>query len=209
MLVSTLEKKLLLKFDYIIGIDEAGRGPWAGPVAIVGFMLSKKNLHKQTIEVDDSKKLTKKNRQLIFKEIAKKSNLFHVVIKDSNTIDECGIGKAIESGISEIIHHFQKTFKKQKLFFLIDGYFKMEFNCNYKLIKKGDSKIYSIASASIIAKETRDNIMYDFSKQYPEYFFEKHVGYGTRLHQKQLQIYGPCPIHRKSFKPIADLLTQN
>ena len=84
--------------------------------------------------------------------------------------------------------------------------FKHKFDCEYELIKSGDRKFYSIAAASIIAKVTRDDIMHYYAKKYPEYGFEKHVGYGTKYHRIQLLKHGPCPIHRRSFKPVAELI---
>jgi len=197
----TFETKLLGKgYDFVIGIDEAGRGPWAGPVSIAAYIFQPA-LH--TIDgIQDSKKISKKKRQEIFsKLINTPENILHVFQKPE-TIDKLGIGKAIEKSIDDIVKKIALKYPKTRNFFLIDGYFKSNFDCEYELVKKGDSKFYSIAAASIIAKVKRDRIMYEFAKKYPQYGFDKHVGYGTKFHRIALNKHGPCPIHRMSFRPI-------
>jgi len=199
------ELKLLNEgYDAIIGIDEAGRGPWAGPVSIVAYIFSLETVALNGVH--DSKLVTPKNRRIIFEKFSKYPDQFIYSHKTSDTIDQLGIGKTIEQSISELVKKIQISLNGMKILFLIDGYFKSKFDCEYELIKSGDRKFYSIAAASIIAKVTRDDIMHYYAKKYPEYGFEKHVGYGTKYHRIQLLKHGPCPIHRRSFKPVAELI---
>ncbi len=204
MFISNYEKLLLKSYDLLVGIDEAGRGPWAGPVAIAGFIITQ-NI-KVIEDIDDSKKLSAQKRLLVFKKLKPYKNNYTVILKSNKTIDKLGIGKTIEFAIEEIIKSISNQFKTKRIKFLIDGYFKKNFEADFELIKKGDSKMYSIASASIIAKVTRDLEMAKLAKTYPNYKFEQHVGYGTKLHRELLEKFGPCPIHRKSYKPISKLI---
>ncbi|MBN1331404.1 ribonuclease HII [Candidatus Dojkabacteria bacterium] len=198
------ETKLISRnYDLIVGIDEAGRGPWAGPVA-VGFFLYLKG--DAIIEgIDDSKSLSSKARGIIFPELISTNDNF-CLLGTSKQIDEIGIGKTIERLIGDGIKKILAGNTDARILFLIDGYFKENFDAEYELIKKGDSKYYVIAAASIIAKETRDNLMRKFAVKFPKYGFEKHMGYGTQYHRQMLQKYGPSEIHRRSFKPVRDFI---
>ncbi len=199
---TTADSKYLEKYDYVIGIDEAGRGPWAGSVAVAAYALSS-NIAPIN-GVHDSKKLTQRERENIYNLLQEDDN-YKIKLGSSSTIDAIGIAGTIEKLIQEIISEINHQYKGNKLF-LIDGVFKQKFECNYLLIKKGDQTFYSIATASILAKVTRDKEMLDYSKFYPEYDFDKHKGYGTKLHYENLLKYGPCDIHRKSFRPISELV---
>ena len=188
--------------DIVVGIDEAGRGPWAGPVA-VGFF----GFNSQSNPIDgvqDSKRLTSKKRAELFPQLINNQIAF-CLLANSVKIDAVGIGKAIEILITDGISRIVTPNKGKRVLFLIDGYFKEVFDAEYELIKGGDGKFYSIAAASIIAKETRDAIMRKYANDYPDYGFEKHMGYGTILHRQMLQKYGACEIHRRSFGPIKRL----
>lgn len=201
------ERKLLKQgYDIVVGIDEAGRGPLAGPVGVAGFIFSNENSTKILKGVQDSKKLIRKKRALIYKRILEKKLEYISKISNAKKIDELGIGKTIEYNIKSIISEISQRYQQQRIYFLIDGYFACKFDCEYEFIKKGDAKFYSIAAASIIAKQERDAVMFEIAKKYPQYGFEKHVGYATKLHRINLKKYGPSDIHRKSFKPVADLL---
>jgi len=174
----------------ICGIDEAGRGPIAGPLVVAGckFIKEIKNLE----EIDDSKKLSEKKREELF-EIIKQNSVYHIVFVDNNTIDEKGLSFAINFALNEI-----KTKIKAKKY-LFDG------NSSFgvkgiETIIKGDSKIKQIAAASILAKVSRDRFMKEISKKYPEYNFEKHKGYITKEHIELIKKHGFCEIHRKSYK---------
>ena len=189
-------------YDLIVGIDEAGRGPWAGPVA-VGFFFYFTGV-TAVDGVNDSKTLNSKSRGQIISPLLEDNRNF-CLLGTPKQIDKLGIGNTIEELISKGIGQIRNREKGRKILFLIDGYFTREFDAKYELVKKGDSKYYSIAAASIIAKETRDNLMLNYAEEFPEYGFEKHMGYGTKFHNLMLEEFGPCEIHRKSFKPVAKL----
>ncbi|MHB8443216.1 MAG: ribonuclease HII [Patescibacteria group bacterium] len=190
MLKSNLEQDLLLKYPNIIGIDEVGRGPLAGPVIMAGYKL----LYNTKINpgVNDSKKLSKVKREVL-NNFLKKEGSYYISIISNDYIDEFGISSAIVKGINEIIINLNPRYT------LIDGYFKEKFDTDYSMVVKGDQTHYSIASASIIAKVKRDEIMDEYSRIYPNYEFEKNVGYGTKKHIELIRSNGICAIHRKSF----------
>ncbi len=190
-------------YDIVVGIDEAGRGPWAGPVAVAAYIYSS---HAPFVSnINDSKKLSSQKRSLLFEHI-KTGNNWRVELGDIAVINSTGIGQTIEVSIKRIVEFINATYQHKRTKIIIDGYFKTEFDCDYDMVKAADSKVYSVAAASIIAKETRDAIMRNYSQTYPVYGFDKHMGYGTKLHAEALQKYGPCPIHRTSFEPIKKLL---
>jgi ribonuclease HII len=201
-------------YDAVIGIDEAGRGPWAGPVSIAAYIFSMDS--KILNGVNDSKKLSRQKRESIFNEIettdlshsSGKQNYLCELIS-STEIDSIGVGIVIERSIQSLMDQIIEAMANKNLIFLIDGYFKKKFNAEFKLVKGGDAKHYSIGAASIIAKHKRDLMMYEFASLYPEYGFDKHVGYGTVLHRMALEKYGTCPIHRYSYKPVAKIAKQS
>lgn len=179
-------------FEVICGIDEAGRGPLAGPVYAAAVILPKGHIIEG---VNDSKKISEKKRDLLFDKI----------------IDECvcySIGTASEQEIDEI-NILQATFLAMRRavegleikpdIALVDGNKKPGLDIAEQTIVKGDSKSANIAAASIIAKVSRDRYMLEMAEKYPEYQFEKHKGYGTKLHYEMLEKYGISPIHRKTF----------
>lgn len=179
-------------FEVVCGIDEAGRGPLAGPVYAAAVILPKGHIVEG---VNDSKKISEKKRNLLFDKI----------------IDECvcySIGTASEQEIDEI-NILQATFLAMRRavagleikpdIALVDGNKKPGLDIAEQTIVKGDSKSANIAAASIIAKVSRDRYMLEMSEKYPEYQFEKHKGYGTKLHYEMIEKYGISPIHRKTF----------
>lgn len=179
-------------FEVVCGIDEAGRGPLAGPVYAAAVILPKGHIVEG---VNDSKKISEKKRNLLFDKI----------------IDECvcySIGTASEQEIDEI-NILQATFLAMRRavagleikpdIALVDGNKKPGLDIAEQTIVKGDSKSANIAAASIIAKVSRDRYMLEMSEKYPEYQFEKHKGYGTKLHYEMIEKYGVSPIHRKTF----------
>lgn len=178
---------------YICGIDEAGRGPLAGPVVVASVIMPQDSMIEG---VNDSKKISEKKREKVYEEIIKEAISYGVGIIDENKIDEINILQATKLGLTNSI----KELKVIPDIILVDALRGIN-TCNipYKSIIKGDSLSYSIAAASIIAKVTRDRIMLEYDKMYPEYGFEKHKGYGTAKHILAIQEYGICPIHRKSF----------
>lgn len=181
----------------VCGIDEAGRGPLAGPVVVAAAVFSNEN----RIEgVRDSKKLSTVQRDVLFEKIIASVFEYHVEIIDPQTIDEINILKATMLGMEKCI----KALKSGPNLFLVDGnYFKLNGNyqnlLNYKTVVHGDDIHYEISCASILAKVTRDRLMDELHKLYPVYGFDTNKGYGTKKHISAIKNYGITPIHRKSF----------
>lgn len=176
----------------IAGIDEAGRGPLAGPVVVAGVIMPLGN--NDIIEgVNDSKKLSAKKRDLLYDKIMEKAIEVQVAVIDSETIDRDNILNATKGGMTRCIEGFKQVDRV-----LIDAV-KLDSNVPTLSIIHGDALSYSIAAASIVAKVTRDRLMQDYHRKYPQYNFAKHKGYGTAEHIRLLKEYGPCPIHRRTF----------
>lgn len=177
-------------YKYIAGIDEAGRGPLAGPVVVASVIMP---LDCPIEGIDDSKKLSAKKRELLYDKIVEQAIDIHVAVVSEKVIDQINILNATKQGMLECI-----TGLKQVDCVLIDA---VKLNVDVKTVSiiHGDSLSYSIASASIIAKVTRDRLMLEYDKQYPQYNFAKHKGYGTAEHIKLLKEHGACPIHRRTF----------
>ncbi len=198
------EKKLhRLGYKKIVGLDEAGRGPLAGPVIAAAVIIRQISNLKSTIsQIKDSKKLTPKKREELYEILTKTRAIKWGTGKTSEkVIDKINIKNAAELAMFRAI----QKLKKSPDFLLIDGKYlknKKLKKIKYKLIIKADEKVLSCAIASIIAKVTRDKIMRRYHKKYPRYGFDKHKGYPTKLHKKMLKKYSPCEIHRKSFRPI-------
>lgn len=175
---------------YIAGIDEAGRGPLAGPVVVAGVIMPLDDIIEG---VNDSKKLSEKKRDKLFDLIMQKAIDVQVAVIDHQQIDQLNILSATKLGMMQCINGFVNVDHV-----LIDAV-KLETAVPTTSIIHGDALSYSIAAASIVAKVTRDRLMVEYDKQYPQYNFAKHKGYGTKEHITLLQQYGPCPIHRKTF----------
>ena len=180
-------------YNYICGIDEAGRGPLAGPVVVAAVIMPKDSMIEG---VNDSKKVSEKKREKLYELIIEEAISYSVGIVDQNEIDRINILNATKAGLTEAV----RTLKVKPELILVDALTNID-TCGvpYQSIIKGDAKSYSIAAASIIAKVTRDRIMREWDKVYPQYGFEKHKGYGTKQHTQALLEYGACPIHRKTF----------
>lgn len=193
------ERKLKAKgFNLIIGVDEAGRGPLAGPVVAAAVLLKKARFINR---IDDSKKLTSLAREHAFKEISKKS-IFGIGIIDEKTIDRVNILQATLMAMEEAVNSLIKKISSsqyRRVHIIVDGNMKLNIAFPYRSIIGGDGKSKSIAAASILAKVTRDRIMKAYHKFYPEYGFAKHKGYPTAQHRAILKKLGPSRIHRKSF----------
>lgn len=191
-------KAASLGHSVIAGLDEAGVGPWAGPVVASAVIIRGELLEAR---VDDSKKLTPKMREKAFDCIIE-SFFVGVGIVDNETIDEVNIFEATRIAMEKAL----RALETSPDYLLIDGRVKLDVKQPAMNIIGGDGKSYSIACASIISKVTRDRIMEDYDKRYPQYGFKRHKGYGTKEHQEALETFGPCPIHRKSYSPIKRLL---
>lgn len=187
----------------ICGIDEAGRGPLAGPVVVASVIMPEDSMIEG---VNDSKKVSEKKRENLYEKIIEEAIAYGVGIVDQNEIDKINILNATKEGLTTCIKELEKDLKnKQREFekpeiILVDALTKIDTDgISYRSIIKGDSKSYSIAAASIIAKVTRDRIMRQWDEVYPEYGFGKHKGYGTATHIAAIKEYGLCPLHRKTF----------
>jgi len=181
----------------LCGIDEAGRGPIAGPLVIVGCILG-----NQINQLDDSKKLSEKKRNTLYK-IIKNNAKIYIYTADNKKIDSLGISKCIKEGLLEIKEYFKNDTNN----FLFDG------NSNFavdgiKTLIKADSKVKAVSAASIIAKVYRDNIMLKLHNLHPQYNFKKNKGYGTKEHINAIKKYGYCEVHRVSFK-LKELLQES
>ena len=184
---------------FIVGIDEAGRGPLAGPVCVgaVGINLKNKNEKLKTLEViKDSKKLSAKKREEWFR-ILQESPEFecHHVFVSHTAIDYFGIRKAVLFGVEKVLERFSQ--KPDMV--LMDGSLNAPEEYNQETIIKGDEKIPLISAGSIIAKVSRDRVMMNMHKKYPQYCFNEHKGYGTKKHFEKIIEHGFCEIHRKTF----------
>lgn len=184
---------------YIAGIDEAGRGPWVGPVCAAAVIFDQ-NTHLP--EINDSKKLTETKREELFTLICEKSLCYGIGFSSAEEIDEINILQATFKAMKQALS--QLSIKPNHL--LIDGNKRLKTNIPETPVIKGDSLSQSIAAASILAKVSRDRLMIDLEKKYPQFQFSKHKGYGTKQHQEELKKYGPIPEHRKSFKPVRGYL---
>jgi len=185
----------------IAGIDEAGRGPLAGPVVSAAVVLP------ETFsigDVDDSKKLTPKKRADLFPRIQEAALAVGVGVVDVETIDRINILQAALLSMAKAVGNLAI----QPDYLLIDGPFQIPLDLPQNTLPKGDSLSISIAAASIIAKVTRDRMMVDFDRTYPEYGFSKHKGYPTKAHRAAIRKLGCSPIHRKTFKGVKEYLTE-
>ena len=171
----------------LCGIDEAGRGPFAGPMVVAGVIL------KNDIDgLNDSKKISEKKREKLF-DIIKDNSDYHIVFTSNEDIDKYGLSLCIKNSILEIMDHLDTSN------FLMDGNTTYHID-NLKCKIKADATIKEVSAASILAKVSRDRFMIDISCQYPQYNFHKHKGYGTKAHIDAIIKFGYCDIHRRSFK---------
>lgn len=179
--------------EYICGIDEAGRGPLAGPVVVAAVIMPKDSMIEG---VNDSKKVSEKKREALYDIITNEAISYSIGIIDQKEIDRINILNATKEGLTTAIQGLEV--KPDRI--LVDALQGID-TCGvpYTSIIKGDAKCYSIAAASIIAKVTRDRIMRQWDELYPMYGFEKHKGYGTKMHIDAIREYGICPLHRHSF----------
>ena len=183
------------KNQYVIGIDEAGRGPLAGPVVVAGVIFP---IGYDSKDIYDSKKLSLKKREELYKVILEDALYYNIQIVDEKEIDKYNIYQATKMANERIV-------LDSKCQVVLTDAMKLQLE-NYTVypIIKGDQKSCSIAAGSILAKVTRDHIMDEYDAIYPQYGFKKHKGYPTKAHLQALQQYGPCPIHRFSYGPVME-----
>jgi len=179
-------------FHCVCGVDEAGRGPLAGPVYAAAVILPE---YEIIPGLNDSKKLTDKRRRELFPVICDKAVAYGIGIASADEIDEINILQATFLAMSRAIN----SLPVKPDIALIDGNRAKDFGIPVKTVVKGDSLSASIAAASILAKVSRDDDMLNSAIEYPQYHFDVHKGYGTKLHYEALEKYGPCPIHRRTF----------
>ena len=202
--IKKIEEELYLKGTTSIArIDEARRGPLAGPVVVACVVMPRDSMIEG---VNDSKKVSEKKREKLYEEIIKEAIGYGVGIMSQEEIDRINILNATKEGLTTAIKELERDLKEKNRNFdkpeiiLVDALTKIDTDhIPYKSIIKGDAKSYSIAAASIIAKVTRDRIMRQWAEVYPMYGFEKHKGYGTAMHISAIKEYGLCPLHRRSF----------
>lgn len=202
--IKKIEKGLYEKgVKSICGIDEAGRGPLAGPVVVASVIMPENSMIEG---VNDSKKISEKKRELIYEQIIEEAIAYGVGIINQDEIDKVNILNATKEGLTTCIKALEKDLQDKNRGFdkpeiiLVDALTKIDTDgISYRSIIKGDAKSYSIAAASIIAKVTRDRIMRQWDEVYPQYGFIKHKGYGTAAHIAAIKEHGLCPLHRRSF----------
>lgn len=193
---------------WIIGIDEAGRGPVAGPLTVGLVMMRRHHIEQVQAKlplVRDSKKLSPGKRESVLEDAheleADGTIIVRTIFTDAQAIDEQGVGQclylAIQDGLDELIEY--TGVDPKSIFVYLDGALKAPQNLRQQTVKGGDNKIFSIALASIYAKVSRDKLMEQYDIRYPVYDFYSHKGYGTVAHMKNIKTHGPCPIHRRSF----------
>ncbi len=225
------EKKLWRKEFDVIGVDEAGRGPLAGPV-IAAAVLIKSDFEKTAanirklasgLQVRDSKLLSAKMREELYDTLIHHSHIEWGTGRVSHrVIDRINILQATRLAMKRAVLNLNKKIGRGRTsvnlaeagsmpvreFLILDGRMDLDLDIAQKSIVKADFKVFSCAAASIIAKVRRDRLMRKYAKLYPNYGFSRHKGYGTRLHFEKLKKHGSCPIHRKSFKPVSELLSR-
>lgn len=180
---------------HIIGLDEAGRGPLAGPLVVAAVVFPTGYEHEA---IYDSKKVSEKKRELLFRDIIEQAEEYHIAIIEPKIIDEQNIYRATQRAMEDLVKQFQQADGVLSDAMPLPG-------CEVETIDlvKGDQKSVSIAAASILAKVTRDHIMMGYDHLYPQYGFARHKGYGTKEHLAALEKYGVLPIHRRSYAPVA------
>lgn len=214
MIPKTIEERKLWEQGYlnVACVDEVGRGPLAGPVVAAAVCLdSKLSLPKLNLvrlsfpHLRDSKKLSPKRREEVYNKAREHPAIqWGIGVVSEKLVDKMNIFQATRLAMKKAIANLQK--KTPVDFLVIDGNFSLPVALLQKSIVKADEKVFSCALASIIAKVTRDRMMLAYHKKYPRYGFHLHKGYGTELHFAMLKRFGPCPIHRMSFRPLAGLL---
>ena len=179
-------------YSAVCGVDEAGRGPLAGPVCAAAVILPDGELIEG---VNDSKKLSEKKREALFEVIKERSRAYSVAFASVEEIESRNILSATMLAMRRAVEGLSIPAD----YAMIDGNRLPELSIDAECIVKGDARSMSIACASILAKVSRDRLLYEYAKEYPQYHFDKHKGYGTKAHVEALREFGPCPYHRMSF----------
>lgn len=192
----------------VVGLDEAGRGPLAGPVTAAAVTVDRcqnlESLIPQLLkEVDDSKKLSSKKREALYGKLANHPRIhWQVSWVSPKVIDRINILEATKRVMKRAVQKLEKKTGKKSDFLFLDGNFLIDMKRKQEAVRGGDGRVFVCACASIISKVTRDRTMQRYHRLFPEYGFNRHKGYPTRLHRKKIKKHGPCRIHRTSFKLI-------
>ncbi len=186
-------------YKYIAGCDEVGRGPMAGPLVACAVVLDPNN----KIEgLNDSKKLSKKKRESLYNEILQKAREVHTCFISVEDVDKLNVYQASKLAMTNCLNNMTKVD------YILTDAMKLDTNIPYEAIIKGDQKSAAIAAASIIAKVSRDRYMEELDKDFPNYGFKNHMGYVTKYHLEAINKYGVCVHHRRSFKPVMDVINK-
>ncbi len=206
------EKKLWKKgYEFVVGLDEAGRGPLAGPVVAAAVIMKIGNQKHSNIlknirmfyGIKDAKKLSEKQREFFYKKLINYPSIeWGVGIVSEKIIDKINILEATKLAMLRAVNDLEI----KPDFLILDGNFRIKSKIIQKPIVSADRKVFSCVAAGIIAKVTRDKLMRKLHKKYPKYGFNRHKGYGTKLHIRRLGDFGPCKIHRKTFWPVSSLV---
>lgn len=186
-------------FRFIAGLDEAGRGPLAGPVVAAAVILP---IPRFPEKLSDSKKLLPEKRESLYEKILQAAVSIGIGVVEANEIDRINIGRATQKAMAMAV----SLLRKQPDMLLIDGILPVPLALPQRTIVKGDSLCVSIAAASIVAKVTRDRMMMAYHEKYPQYNFARHKGYGTQEHREAIKRHGSCEVHRKTFRGVGDTL---
>lgn len=187
-------------YTIIAGCDEAGRGPMAGPLTVAAVVFTPGYYDER---INDSKQLSAKKRELLYDLIVENAKAFAIVVIDEKTVDELNVYEASRRGMIEAVNSLGLPVD-----YVLTDAMPLRNHMTCEAIIKGDQLSLSIAAASILAKVTRDRIMLEYDRLYPQYDFKKHKGYPTKEHKALLKKYGPCPIHRQSFAPVKACLEE-
>ena len=195
-----IERELLAQgYHYIIGVDEVGRGPLAGPVVCAAVLMDLEE-DARIVGIDDSTKVSEKKREILSSEIIQNAKAYTMVEVSEKIIDQINILEATKLGMKNAVEQLiKKAGLTEDYIVLTDGNMTLNLKCPQHSVVHGDALSYSIGAASIIAKVYRDRLMDEFAKSYPQYGFEKNKGYGTKAHIQGIKEHGLCPIHRKTF----------
>jgi len=189
-------------YKFIAGLDEVGRGTIAGPV-VTGIVVLPETLSGEWVShINDSKRMTPKRRQYVLGHLQDSAIALQTGISSVEEVDQLGIVEAVQLAMKRSVCSIPIT----PQFLLMDAFELNGIDIPQKAIVKGDSLSMSIAAASILAKETRDSLMVALHEKFPEYGFDSHKGYGTKKHIEALKLYGPCPLHRKTFRPVSEYI---
>ena len=191
-LLKTEREKYSLGYKYVGGADEAGRGPLAGPVVAACVVMPQDDI---ILGIDDSKKISEKKRETLYEEIMNKAVSVGIGIVEKDVIDDINILSAARLAFEKAIN----SMKIKPDYIFTDAMDKLNIDIPYEAVIKADAKIYCVGAASIVAKVTRDRIMREIDKEYPQYGFAKHKGYGTKQHTQAILEYGVTPYHRMTF----------